>query len=390
LAELRARSPWAERDAAARDVALAAPRPVRFFWAGSARKPDDARARLLRAARGAAGWRVLALGAEGRWATFKAARAALPPSVAARLAAAQLRRRERDAAIGAAAVARGGAAAAADGSGRAGGLVRGRGGGAARAEAARLRRDDAALRGADATARGARGGGSGGGGVRQRRRRRLFAPPDSTAASAARRLPSLASEMSSSDFCGSPPGWDRGDSDRYLPALLFGCIPVFLAARESRPLEEALDWAAFSVAVDESQISNLPQILSEVRYPRERVVAMRRAMASAWERLLFSSYAPSTTSLGHDVRAFLDAPALPAPRPAANASGRVRAWGGASAAASVDAWARRSRAPAPAVVTSYLGEDGRRDAVDGLLSVLRARALAWARADAGAAPPGRR
>ena len=29
-------------------------------------------------------------------------------------------------------------------------------------------------------------------------------------------------------FCGSPPGWEGGDSDRYLPALVHGCTSLFI------------------------------------------------------------------------------------------------------------------------------------------------------------------
>eukprot|EP00966_Prymnesium_polylepis_P248179 5738413-Prymnesium_polylepis.1 len=32
--------------------------------------------------------------------------------------------------------------------------------------------------------------------------------------------------MSRADYCYSPLGWDNGDSDRYLPAVLHGCVPV--------------------------------------------------------------------------------------------------------------------------------------------------------------------
>ena len=36
----------------------------------------------------------------------------------------------------------------------------------------------------------------------------------------------MSRSMSRADFCYSPLGWDNGDSDRYLPAVLHGCVPV--------------------------------------------------------------------------------------------------------------------------------------------------------------------
>lgn len=40
--------------------------------------------------------------------------------------------------------------------------------------------------------------------------------------------------MASSDFCYSPPGAAHGDSDRYLPAVLYGCIPILVKDGEVR------------------------------------------------------------------------------------------------------------------------------------------------------------
>ena len=48
--------------------------------------------------------------------------------------------------------------------------------------------------------------------------------------------------MASSDFCFSPLGQTQGDSDRYLPAVLYGCIPVFPLPGEALPFEDVLDW----------------------------------------------------------------------------------------------------------------------------------------------------
>ena len=45
----------------------------------------------------------------------------------------------------------------------------------------------------------------------------------------------FAEAMANSDFCLSPLGQTEGDSDRYLPAILYGCIPVFVCESEALP-----------------------------------------------------------------------------------------------------------------------------------------------------------
>jgi len=147
--------------------------------------------------------------------------------------------------------------------------------------------------------------------------------------------------MLQADFCGSPPGWNGGDSDRYLPAILLGCIPVFFSKREFRPFEEILDWDQFSLRVSKHEIPKLHEIIGNIS--SAKVVKMRRAMAQAWERLLFSSYTPSHESLGN-LRDFGFSPGMNAKLPN---------------------------------ITSYLGEDGRHDAFEGVMAVLRDRVRAW-------------
>ena len=49
---------------------------------------------------------------------------------------------------------------------------------------------------------------------------------------------SLATAMAAAHFCFSPRGWDMGDSDRYLPAVLHGCVPVMSDRVEGMPLQE--------------------------------------------------------------------------------------------------------------------------------------------------------
>ena len=70
--------------------------------------------------------------------------------------------------------------------------------------------------------------------------------------------------MPRSVFCGSPPGWDGGDSNRYLPALVHGCIPVFLLEVEALPFEETVDWSNSAVRVRREDIPTLDRILRAI------------------------------------------------------------------------------------------------------------------------------
>lgn len=51
-----------------------------------------------------------------------------------------------------------------------------------------------------------------------------------------------------------------GDSDRYLPAMLYGCIPVFMQPDEAGPFDELLPWANMSTNLaGDYQVPNLQQ-----------------------------------------------------------------------------------------------------------------------------------
>lgn len=51
----------------------------------------------------------------------------------------------------------------------------------------------------------------------------------------------LVPSMRASRFCLSPLGQFLGDSDRYLPAILYGCVPVMTDRLEAMPLTEHPD-----------------------------------------------------------------------------------------------------------------------------------------------------
>eukprot|EP00899_Mesostigma_viride_P000472 jgi/Mesvir1/10425/Mv12689-RA.1 len=138
-----------------------------------------------------------------------------------------------------------------------------------------------------------------------------------------------AREMLRATFCYVPLGKFGGDPDRYLPAILFGCIPVMAGSRQDAPMVEpleehpALDWRKFSVHVTVEEIPQLESILRS--YTPRQLDAMRSELARVWPRFLYTS-----------------------------------------------------------LHGSYLGEDGSRDAVDALMAILRRR-LALAGAGAAAA-----
>lgn len=137
--------------------------------------------------------------------------------------------------------------------------------------------------------------------------------------------------MARATFCYSPLGGHGGDSDRYLPAVLYGCIPIF-CDDDVPPLAQVIRWERFAILnVRASHLPHLHETLANISH--ERIVEMRRAMSEEWPRLLW------TSALRHGLL------------------GRPRA---ASAGSSI-------------VLNSYLGEDADSDAYASLLEVLRRR-----------------
>jgi len=111
-----------------------------------------------------------------------------------------------------------------------------------------------------------------------------------------RKYRSFAEEMSKADFCYSPLGQFEGDTDRYVPAMLFGCIPVMLSRAYlvgsmlvpmAMPLGERLDWSKFSVQIEMSQIGELHNILGNISMAKRH--RMRRTMSRVWQRFLYTS-----------------------------------------------------------------------------------------------------
>ena len=146
--------------------------------------------------------------------------------------------------------------------------------------------------------------------------------------------------MANSDFCLSPLGQSDGDSDRYLPALLYGCVPIFTSVGEALPFEEVLHWPSFSLRLPNGakDIERLHILLQGVSDRRLRL--MRANMAVAWPRMLWTSVA---TPLPASLHSSPHGHGRPRP-PRENAS-----------------------------EASYLGEGPHRDAFAALIAVLRRR-----------------
>ena len=160
---------------------------------------------------------------------------------------------------------------------------------------------------------------------------------------ATRRRGWFAESMASSDFCYSPPGQYHGDSDRYLPAVLYGCIPIFVKDGETPPFDDIIPWADVSIQVGLGDVGRLHQIIAAVG--PAKLVQMRLGMGAVWRRLIW------TSTFG----------------------GGVSCSGGAGNRCHLTAGqhdtGRTRRSPTP----RYLGEDVSQDAFASFIDVLRAR-----------------
>ena len=98
--------------------------------------------------------------------------------------------------------------------------------------------------------------------------------------------------MRNSTFCFSPPGHAGGDQDRYLPALLTGCIPVMLTSVYEggrkipivQPLEDIIPWGKIAVLLDADDMTRLPEVLSKVNVPHRRYLVHKY-----WRMMLWTS-----------------------------------------------------------------------------------------------------
>ena len=107
--------------------------------------------------------------------------------------------------------------------------------------------------------------------------------------------------MRNAKFCYSPPGHIGADHDRYLPALLTGCIPIipkYVYQSESKnaihnPFEDIIDWSKIAILVDMDDMHRLPAILAQAN-----VESLRAHAHAVWRRMLWTSVYGS--ELGED------------------------------------------------------------------------------------------
>ena len=113
-------------------------------------------------------------------------------------------------------------------------------------------------------------------------------------------------EMLSTDFCYSPLGVRMGCTDRYIPSVLMGCVPVLMnstcAGNNCRvsfghalPFEEVIDWSKFSTLADEYSVDKLTVQL-ECLAPKLK--EMREEMRKVWEKLLWTKNSHSPVRPG--------------------------------------------------------------------------------------------
>ena len=205
----------------------------------------------------------------------------------------------------------------------------------------------------------------------------------------------MATAMRDAHYCYSPRGWDNGDSDRYTPAILYGCVPLMADQLEGMPLEELpeLTWPSMALAVHEKQMPSLPRLLGALPAGYRR--KLQATAAGAWQRLLYSSltfwccadaHCPTEGQLAkRQASAHLwsakmrttPCSSLKQPTPSESAwdqrperSQRPLTHPTPTHRGKAPAADARARSRLPA---TYLGEDGSRDALEGLMALLKHR-----------------
>lgn len=85
---------------------------------------------------------------------------------------------------------------------------------------------------------------------------------------------SYAQHMKSSKYCICPMGYEV-NSPRIVEAIYYGCIPVIIADNFVHPLNEVLNWNAFSITVAEKDIPKLKDILLNISERKYRSMQLR-------------------------------------------------------------------------------------------------------------------
>ena len=91
--------------------------------------------------------------------------------------------------------------------------------------------------------------------------------------------------MASFQFCLSPPGFGYGR--RSVHALLMGCIPLTVTDHVLQPFEPEMRWSEFSLHLPEADIPRLHLVLEKL--PPDKVAAMQARLRCAAQHLYYSS-----------------------------------------------------------------------------------------------------
>jgi hypothetical protein len=98
--------------------------------------------------------------------------------------------------------------------------------------------------------------------------------------------------MRNSTFCYSPLGSHGADSDRWLPAIMTGCIPIILNSVQYGSRIDTIHYPegvdhTVAITVNTHTVQFLDEILAQTS---EHEIMMKRAhMAVLWRRLLWTS-----------------------------------------------------------------------------------------------------
>lgn len=95
---------------------------------------------------------------------------------------------------------------------------------------------------------------------------------------------SYVEHMKSSRFCICPMGFEV-NSPRIVEAIYYECVPVIIADNFVLPLEDMLDWSAFSVVVAEKDIPKLKDILLGI--PHGQYVKMQECVKRVQRHFLW-------------------------------------------------------------------------------------------------------
>ncbi|GLI68736.1 hypothetical protein VaNZ11_013227 [Volvox africanus] len=92
-------------------------------------------------------------------------------------------------------------------------------------------------------------------------------------------------DISTHKFCLAPVGGGHGK--RQILVSFMGCVPVLIGDGVLQPFEPEIDWSKFSVSVPEKDIPDLPRILNTV--PASEVASKQKRLKCAAQHMFYSS-----------------------------------------------------------------------------------------------------